>query len=112
MGYGDVYAQTHFGRLVAILVMFWGAFINSLILVAMQITSEFTNQEDAAFESLVYTYDRKNLLISASKFISAHRAAYKIGLNEGKFAGLSIKKKRYWFGLYKDNFITFAKDRK
>jgi len=54
VGYGDYYTHTTFGRLIAILVMIWGAFINSLILVAMQITSEFTVQESESFENLIY----------------------------------------------------------
>ena len=34
--------------------MIWGAFINSLILVAMQITAEFFAQEQGAFDNLLY----------------------------------------------------------
>lgn len=45
VGYGDLYAVTNFGRLTGILIMFWGAFINSLIIVAMQITASFTPQQ-------------------------------------------------------------------
>ena len=112
VGYGDIIATTHMGRVVAVLVMFWGAFINSLILVAMQITSQFSIQEQQAYESFEFTYERKELVESAVKLISAHHAAYKIRVNEGRFAGLSIKLKRYWFGKFKDNLIKFAKQRK
>lgn len=45
VGYGDFFATTVCGRLIAVVIMFWGAFINSLILVAMQISAAFTPQE-------------------------------------------------------------------
>lgn len=45
VGYGDLFATTVCGRAVAVIIMFWGAFINSLILVAMQISATFTPQE-------------------------------------------------------------------
>ena len=45
VGYGDLFASTHSGRLVAVCVMFWGVFITSMILVAMNITSQMTRQE-------------------------------------------------------------------
>jgi Ion channel len=45
VGYGDLFATTLCGRIIAVVIMFWGAFINSLILVAMQISATFTPQE-------------------------------------------------------------------
>lgn len=46
VGYGDLFAVTFFGRVTAIVIMFWGAFINSLIIMSMTISSRFTAQEE------------------------------------------------------------------
>jgi hypothetical protein len=53
VGYGDIYATTNFGRVTAIGIMIWGGFINSMILVAMQISAAFTPQEEDVVSKLI-----------------------------------------------------------
>lgn len=52
VGYGDIFPSTHFGRLMAVMSMFFGQFIISLILIAMSISAEFTLEERKAFKNL------------------------------------------------------------
>ena len=71
VGYGDLFASTNFGRFTAVVIMFWGAFINSLILVAMQISAAFTPQEQAAYEDYTYMMTYKEMVESAGTFIQS-----------------------------------------
>ena len=49
VGYGDFYIKTLFGRLVGIIVAFWGVFIVSLFVVSLSTMLEFDNAEDKAY---------------------------------------------------------------
>ncbi len=77
VGYGDLFAATFFGRVTAIVIMFWGAFINSLIIMSMTISSRFTAQEEnvpcthQAFEDYVYLVTYKDLVESGIRFIQS-----------------------------------------
>lgn len=52
VGYGDIYAMSHTGRLIAVLVAFWGAFLNSLLVYALNSTFQFNSSEEKAFRLL------------------------------------------------------------
>ena len=41
VGYGDFYPKTNFGRLVGIIIAFWGVFIVSLFVVSLSTMLEF-----------------------------------------------------------------------
>lgn len=41
IGYGDIYAKSHMGRLIAIVIGGWGAFYSSLFVVALTNMLEF-----------------------------------------------------------------------
>ena len=80
--------------------MIWGAFINSLILVAMQITAEFSAQEQTSFENLVYIQRFHELILASGKFIQAYMFVHNINRTDAAycFKRLKIKEKRKWFG--------------
>jgi hypothetical protein len=46
VGYGDLYPKTNIGRIVGIIVSFWGVFIVSLFVVSLSTMLEFDNAED------------------------------------------------------------------
>jgi hypothetical protein len=62
VGYGDIYPRTNFGRLFAILSMFFGQFLISLIIIAMSISAMFTLEETKAFKDIkVFDYHQEQL---------------------------------------------------
>lgn len=52
IGYGDIYPQTHLGRLVIIVACIWGVFILSLFVVALNNTITLSKEESKAFEQI------------------------------------------------------------
>lgn len=52
IGYGDIYPQTHLGRLVIIIACIWGVFILSLFVVALNNTITLSKEESKAFEQI------------------------------------------------------------
>lgn len=52
VGYGDLFARTHYGRMFACVGMFCGQFVISLFLIAMAITSQFSLAEARAHAAI------------------------------------------------------------
>jgi hypothetical protein len=50
IGYGDISPATHFGRLVAILCSFWGAFTFSVLVVALERVINLQKQETRSYK--------------------------------------------------------------
>jgi potassium intermediate/small conductance calcium-activated channel subfamily N protein 2 len=50
VGYGDFYPKTNIGRMVGIVVAFWGVFMVSLFVVSLSAVLEFGSGEMKAFE--------------------------------------------------------------
>ena len=87
VGYGDMFAVTHYGRLFAVLSMFMGQFVTSLILLGMAIASDLEMEESKAFKKLKkieFYHDHMKL---AAHLISTQGLIYL--LNKG------LKLKRY-----------------
>jgi hypothetical protein len=61
VGYGEIYAQSFFGRLVAIMICFWGVFFVSTLVVAVSEQLEFTNLEGRAYNLLVRLLLKKKI---------------------------------------------------
>jgi hypothetical protein len=49
VGYGDFYPKTNIGRIVGIVIAFWGVFIVSLFVVSLSTMLEFDSGELKAF---------------------------------------------------------------
>ena len=49
IGYGDVYPKSHMGRLIGIVIAFWGVFYSSLFVVALYNILSFDSTEKKAF---------------------------------------------------------------
>ena len=81
VGYGDIFPRTHYGRLFSILAMFCGQFTNSMIIIAMTITAQFSLEEAKAFKDckvVEYFQERYRLGVK----ITALRALEKMCLRE------------------------------
>ena len=70
IGYGDIYPQTHLGRLVIIVACIWGVFILSLFVVALNNTITLTKEEAKAFEQITHQDTiKKGVEIDAANII-------------------------------------------
>lgn len=70
IGYGDIYPQTHLGRLVIIVACIWGVFILSLFVVSLNNTITLTKEESKAFDQITHQDSiRKSLQNDAVKII-------------------------------------------
>ena len=49
VGYGDLFPKTNIGRIVGIVIAFWGVFIVSLFVVSLSTMLEFDSGEQKAF---------------------------------------------------------------
>ena len=81
VGYGDIFPKTHYGRMFSTLAMFCGQFTNSLIIMAMTITAQFSLEEAKAFKDykvVEYFQERYQLGVK----ITAVRALEKMCLRE------------------------------
>ena len=78
VGYGDLYPKTFFGRIVGIIVCFWGVFIVSCFVVTVTNMLEFSGLENKAYELLLRLSYKTELKKDAVKVLSTafkHRNA-------------------------------------
>ena len=61
VGYGDFYPQTFLGRIIAIIACLWGTFLISIMVVSLTNSTEFTAQEQKAYDELK-NYEQQNQL--------------------------------------------------
>lgn len=52
VGYGDIYARSHLGRLIAIITAFWGTLNMSLFVVSLNNILAFTFSESKSYNLL------------------------------------------------------------
>ena len=60
-GYGDIYPKSYWGRVVGVIICFWGVLIISFVMVAVTGTFEFSECEDKAY-ILIMRLAKKELL--------------------------------------------------
>ena len=71
VGYGDYYPKTNMGRIIGLIIAFWGVFIVSLFVVSLQNMFEFDSCEEKAFQ-LNERLDAKDALrIEAANVLSS-----------------------------------------
>lgn len=84
IGYGDYSAQSHMGRLIAILIAFWGVFYVSLFVVALNNMLNFSSPQNKAFMLLTRLNYKEQLRTEAAGMLSA---AYRLKLLKKKGKG-------------------------
>ena len=65
VGYGELYPKTFFGRIVGIIICFWGVFIVSFFVVTVTNMLNFTGSEEKAYNLLLRLYYKTELKRSA-----------------------------------------------
>ena len=63
VGYGDIYPKSVMGRIVGILVCFWGVFIVSFFVVTLNNMLTFSPNEEKSFNLLLRLYYKMELKI-------------------------------------------------
>jgi Ion channel len=81
IGYGDYSASSHMGRLIAILIAYWGVFYVSLFIVALNNMLNFTSPQNKAFMLLTRLCAKEQLRTEAAGMLSA---AYRMKLYKRK----------------------------
>ena len=56
VGYGDIYPKSVFGRVIGIIICFWGVFITSFFVVTITNMLQFSPCEDKAYNLLISLY--------------------------------------------------------
>lgn len=84
VGYGELYPKTFFGRIVGVIICFWGVFILSLFVVTITNSLEFSSNEDKAFSLLMKLLYKKKLKIEAVELIQKAYSYKMVKKNEPK----------------------------
>ena len=61
VGYGDLFPKTFFGRIVAIIISFWGVFIVSFFVVTVTQMLNFSGSEEKSYQLLLRLHYKHEL---------------------------------------------------
>ena len=78
VGYGEFYPKTFYGRIVGIIICFWGVFIVSFFVVTVTNMLNFSSSEEKAYNLLLrlfYKTELKKGAIGVLQSAFAHRNA-------------------------------------
>jgi len=78
VGYGELYPKTFFGRIVGIIICFWGVFIVSFFVVTVSNMLNFSGSEEKAFNLLLrlfYKTELKKEAVGVLQSAFVHRNA-------------------------------------
>lgn len=70
VGFGDFFAQSHFGRIITVLVIFWGIFLVSMMVVTLTNSMTLDAKETRAFNILYRLKSRRELKNKAAYIIT------------------------------------------
>jgi len=84
IGYGDYSAQSHMGRLIAIIIAFWGVFYVSLFVVALNNMLLFTSPQNKAFMLLTRLCAKDQLRTEAAGMLAS---TYRMKLHRRRGTG-------------------------
>jgi hypothetical protein len=109
VGFGDFYPSTHLGRIIDVLACFWGAFLVSLMVVSLTISSQFTQQERKAYDMIKRRDAEREERVKAANSI---KAAIAIRIFLRKYPDASEKRKAYYMNKFKNAVIDFRNHRR
>lgn len=70
-GYGDLYPKTFFGRIIGVMICFWGVLIVSFFVVTVTNMLNFSEYEEKAYYILMRLHHKHELKIKAVNVLSA-----------------------------------------
>jgi hypothetical protein len=71
VGYGDYYPKTNMGRIIGLIIAFWGVFIVSLFVVSLSNMFEFDSGESKAFQLNNRLQAKEDLRVEAANVLSS-----------------------------------------
>ena len=71
VGYGELYPKTSLGRIIGVIICFWGVFITSAMVVIILDFLEYDIRECRAFILLMNVFHKDNLKLNAVEVIKA-----------------------------------------
>jgi len=102
VGYGDIYPKTFFGRIVGVMICFWGVLILSFFVVTVTNILSFSINEEKAFNVLCRLQLKSELKIKAVSVLQA-AYIYRNCKNENKDSGFVLSK----FRNFRTHLINF-----
>lgn len=69
VGFGDIYPKTILGRLIGIIVCFWGVFIVSFFVVTLNNMLTFDGNEEKSYKILLRLFYKEELKKEATKVL-------------------------------------------
>jgi hypothetical protein len=113
VGYGDYYPQTHLGRVICVFACLWGNFLISLMVVSLNISVEFTPQEEKAYDEIKKDLLYINLKHKGMMLIrNAYRLNQKLDSLEGDEDAYSMTMKQNAIKKFNKSIVSFRQVRK
>lgn len=60
-GYGDIYPKSNFGRIIGLIICFWGTFVVSFFVVTVNNMLSFSPNEEKSYTLLLRLYYKEEL---------------------------------------------------
>ena len=70
VGYGDMYPNTSMGRIIGVVISFWGVFIASFFVVTVSTTLLFSKYESNSYRTIIRLYHKLKLKTCAVDVLS------------------------------------------
>ena len=104
VGYGDFFANTHYGRVVSVIACFWGTFLISLMVLSLTVSSEFTPQESKSFNKIKKDEAEEEVQVKAANAI---KFGIRLKIYLRKNPNASEKAKARVINKFKSSLIEF-----
>jgi len=75
VGYGDIYPKSFYGRIIGVIITFWGLFTVSTFVVTITNLLEFDESENKAYKMLLNLYYKRDMKQQA---VDLCQIAYKL----------------------------------
>lgn len=102
-GYGDLYPKSYYGRIVGVMIAFWGMLIISFFVVTVTNMLEFSSNEQSSYNLLVRLATKQEMKKQAVNVLSTAYAHRNIKINHPKNKDLQMD----YFRIFRTELIKF-----